>query len=122
MSSKFVYYNHGVDRNGDKKAYVFGVVKTLIKEWEVHKNVILLMEKFGSFMQILTGFMLFCYVLKPLKKQNPFFTTHKSSFSENKPLEEFKRRFRRSGSLGMPFVSEEDAKQLKVWCLWVEEL
>ncbi|KAI6185011.1 BH4-AAA-HYDROXYL-2 domain-containing protein [Aphelenchoides bicaudatus] len=51
-NSKFVYYNHGIDQNGSKKA-------------------------------------------------------------ENKPLEEFKRRFRRSGSVGVPFVSEEDVKQLK---------
>ncbi|KAI6230384.1 BH4-AAA-HYDROXYL-2 domain-containing protein [Aphelenchoides fujianensis] len=32
---------------------------------------------------------------------------------ENKRLEDFKRRFRRSGSLGVPFVSEEDARSLK---------
>ncbi|KAI6193009.1 BH4-AAA-HYDROXYL-2 domain-containing protein [Aphelenchoides besseyi] len=32
---------------------------------------------------------------------------------QNKPIEEFKRRFRRSGSVGVPFVSEEDARELK---------
>lgn len=34
--------------------------------------------------------------------------------SDNKPREKIKRIFRRSGSIGMPFVNEEDALTLKV--------
>ncbi|CAB3411205.1 unnamed protein product [Caenorhabditis bovis] len=35
-----------------------------------------------------------------------------SSPNDNQRMEEFKRRFRRSGSLGIPFVPEEDVNQL----------
>ncbi|CAD5216077.1 unnamed protein product [Bursaphelenchus xylophilus] len=36
-----------------------------------------------------------------------------NNISDEKRLEDVKRRFRRSGSVGVPFVSEEEAKELK---------
>ncbi|VDM77166.1 unnamed protein product [Strongylus vulgaris] len=52
--------------------------------------------------------MKFCYYTK-----NPVRKTLSSSMSiSDNHLEEFKRRFRRSGSLGIPFVMEEDIREL----------
>ncbi|KIH49406.1 hypothetical protein ANCDUO_20519 [Ancylostoma duodenale] len=45
--------------------------------------------------------------------KNPVRRTVSSTMTNpDNRLEEFKRRFRRSGSLGIPFVMEEDIREL----------